>query len=192
MKKLFLLSLFLVVSSSIASCGLGPKKEVEPTASELELRQELQELREERQELQREKAQEEESKERAEMQKVIDALNAKIDAVESKEPTVVKQPVVVAPAKPAAPKYGPGDANNTSNFGTGYVKVVTASANGKLTLRETPSTNSKALASIYNGTTMSYYSYQKVGDYVWYNVDYTQNSGNVIPGWVRGDFLTVI
>jgi len=99
----------------------------------------------------------------------------------------VNKPVEKAPAAqaPAASKFGPGNGNNLEGFPDGYLRIHTRSADGKLTLRGTASQNGARLTEISNGTDSIYYFDRvKIGEYVWYEVDY---AGMI--GYLRGDYV---
>lgn len=94
------------------------------------------------------------------------------------QPPVIQQPKQT---------FGPGAGNNTQGSSDGYLTIRTNSANGKLTLRTNPDKNSSAITEIPNGTSGIYYFDRlKVGDYVWYKVDYY---GSV--GYLRGDYVNL-
>lgn len=131
--------------------------------------------------------QEKEAREKAQLNAELEKLRIERDAALKK---AENKP---APApKPVSPtnNYGPGDANNTNGGPQGYLKVRTKSANGHLTIRENPSTSSKAVTSRPNGyDDMAYMGYQKIDDYVWYNVEVPNDQGSYDFGWVRGDYV---
>ena len=134
---------------------LKDKKELEAKVDKLEKEKELE--------------QEEEIKEKDNLLKEIEDLKKEV-----KE-------------KPKAKvnKFGPGNANNLQGYSDGYVRIHTRSANGKLTLRSGPEQNASKIVEISNGTDDIYYFNRvKIGEYVWYQVNYTNYSG-----YLRGDYL---
>ena len=110
-----------------------------------------------------------EEKERASIKEEIDNLKKQVNTKPKASPV----------------KYGPGNQNHLNGPVEGFVKVCTSSANGQLTLRAAPDVSGAKILLINNGVSDVYYfNRQKIGDYVWYQVDYF---GNI--GYLRGDYL---
>ena len=189
-KQLTLLLSLTLLSATITGCF---NNKPDPDVIDLETRLERIEAEKEAAELQaaqeeqarlkaEQKAKEEElenaaAADKAKLEKELADLKAKLN----------KAPVVTPAPASSVNNYGPGDFNNINTPSEGWVSVCTKSANGKLTLRSGASTSSAQVAKIANGEyNIYYFNKVKVGDYVWYNVDY-----NGFVGWLRGDYLCI-
>lgn len=166
MKKL-LISILLL--ASLGACTQRPNPEVE------ELKEKLKEQPEpSKQEVVDNEA------EKEELTKIIEELNRKIDSVSKPK---------INPPIAAKPSVGPGNANNTQGPYRGTLKVRTQSVNGKVNVRGYASTDSEVVTTLPNGySNITYYGFEKVGNYVWYNVEIPKNAEQSYYGWIRGDF----
>lgn len=180
MKKL-LISILLL--ASLGACIQRPNPEIE------ELKEELKELKEEQRKQDKSfKEQPEPSKqevidneaEKEKLTKIIEELNRKIDSVSKPKAN---------PPIAARPSIGPGNANNTQGPYYGTLRVKTQSVNGKVNVRGYASTDSEIVTTLPNGfSNITYYDFEKNGDYVWYNVEIPKNAEQSYYGWIRGDF----
>ena len=176
----------LLLIFTAVGCNQGPSE------TELELKAELDRLKQERTEAieAQQKLELQEEKTRLEEAELAEkkALEEKLKALEEKVAQAEKKV-----ATPPTPKFGPGNMNGPNNPKEGYVKVVTNSANGKLTLRDSFSQQASAVKNyqgksilIPNGTSdIPYYDLVKNGNHTWY---YSEYGGDY--GWLRGDYLS--
>ena len=181
-KKVFGIIIGAILATTLTGCF---EKEPDPKVIELEAKLERMEAEERAREaeLAAERAAELEA-ERAAKEAELAEAEAKDKERLQKELEDLKAKVNKAPA-PVVNKFGPGNGNNLRGYSEGYLRIHTRSANGKLTLRDEPAQNGNKLLEIPNGTDEIYYfETTKIGEYVWYKVDYY---GNV--GYLRGDYV---
>lgn len=179
-KKTVILITGILLTSILTGCfNRGPDPEL------IELKKRLETIEKERQDQIKAKEEEEkvikeieEEEEKAELEKELEELKAKVN-----EPKVKEEKV----NKPKLPriKFGPGNGNNLQGLSEGSLKIHTRSANGKLTLRDSPNQSGNKILEIANGTEgIYYYNRVKDGEYVWYEVEYLGNTG-----YLRGDYV---
>ena len=171
-RKLLSLVLLAVILLPLTACN---NKE-DPRVAELEAKLERIEEQERAKKEEANKAALEAEKEATEAEKA--RLEAELEAAKA-EAEKAKQEAN------ARPKFGPGNGNNLQGYNEGWLRIHTRSADGRLTLRLSPDQNAGAVTEIPNGTDEIYYFNRvKVGEYVWYQVEYFG-----LVGWLRGDYV---
>ena len=186
-----LLSIIILCGIVIGGCDLfksGPDPEVELLKDKLETLEKEKADAEAKAKAEAAKLERENELKEAEAKLKAEEAKEKADAAEKKK--LQDEIDALKKKSKALPKFGPGNQNHMGGPADGYVSVCTRSAEGKLTLRSTPNQGGTQVKLIPNGTYgIYYYNRTKVGEYVWYEVEYSPDGINYYFGWLRGDYL---
>lgn len=174
-KKLLCLSFVLLLVIPLTAC-----EKDDPKLTGLEAKIEQMEQEKAAQERAIKEAEEAKRQEAEETEKA--KILAELEAAKAQAAKAQAQAQAQANARP---KFGPGNGNNLQGYNEGWLRIHTSSADGRLTLRVSPDQNASTVTEIPNGTDDIYYFNRvKVGEYVWYQVDY-----NGFVGYLRGDYI---
>jgi hypothetical protein len=186
MKRTFLFCLLALLPFSNIACNKEDPRVVRLEAQLQEIQEQEnarikaeEELRQAEETVAEQEQKEASEKEKAELRAELEKLR--------QEKALAEQKAKETPAQPARPKFGPGNGNTVKGYSDGYLRIHTNSAEGKLTLRNSPDQNGDKITLIPNGEDGIYYFNKvKIGEYVWYEVEYYGQTG-----WLRGDYVSI-